>query len=151
MTTGELYNAMRYMGGNMVLDSLTMIGNGAKQIPQKLTGRELPAPKIQKEDARIQWNQPNAVIHNHIRGMHPFPCAWTTLNDKRVKIHCARLTNKGHTNLSPGEAIISIENLLFVGCSSGCIEITELQLEGKKRMTAAAFIQGQGAKIFQFV
>ncbi len=151
MTTGELYNAMRHMAGKMVLDSLTMIGNGAKQIPQKLTGRELPAPKIQKEDARIQWNQPNAVIHNHIRGMHPFPCAWTTLNDKRVKIHCARLTNTGHTNLSPGEAIISIENLLFVGCSSGCIEITELQLEGKKRMTAAAFIQGQGAKIFQFV
>ncbi|HAB89201.1 MAG TPA: methionyl-tRNA formyltransferase [Bacteroidetes bacterium] len=151
MTTGELYNAMRHMGGKMVLDSLAMIGSGAKQIAQSLTGKELPAPKIQKEDAHIQWDQINTVVHNHIRGMHPFPCAWTTLNDKRVKIHCARPTDKESTNLSPGEGFISIDNLLIIGCSSGCVEITELQLEGKKRMSAAAFVQGQGTKKIQFV
>lgn len=151
MTTGELYNAMRHMGGKMILDSLAMIGSGAEQIPQNLTGKELPAPKIQKEDARIQWDQINTTVHNHIRGMHPFPCAWTTLNDKRLKIHRVNRTSAGHTDLSPGQAVITKDNLLIVGCRSGCIEITELQLEGKKRMTAAAFIQGQGCKKIQFI
>ena len=151
MTTGELYNAMRHMGGKMVLDSLAMIGSGAEQTPQSLTGKELPAPKIQKEDARIQWDQINTAVHNHIRGMHPFPCAWTTLNDKRLKIHRANLTSAGHTNLLPGEAVITKDNLLIVGCQRGCVEITELQLEGKKRMTATAFNQGQGTKNIQFI
>ena len=151
MTTGELYNAMRHMGGKMVLDSLAMIGSGTKQIPQNLTGNELPAPKIHKEDAGIQWNQNNSVVHNHIRGMHPFPCAWTTLNDKRVKIHRALLTNVKHNDLSPGQAVITKDNLLHVVCLNGCIEIVELQLEGKKRMTASAFVQGQTDKLFQFI
>lgn len=151
MTTGELYNAMRHMGGKMVLDSLAMIGSGTKQIPQNLTGDELPAPKIHKEDARIQWNQNNSVVHNHIRGMHPFPCAWTTLYDKRVKIHRALLTNVKHNDLSPGQAVITKDNLLHVVCLNGCIEIVELQLEGKKRMTASAFVQGQTDKLFQFI
>lgn len=151
MTTGELYNALRHMGGKMILDSLAMIGSGTKQKPQNLTGNELPAPKIHKEDARIQWNQNNSVVHNHIRGMHPFPCAWTTLYDKRVKIHRALLTNVKHNDLSPGQAVISKDNVLHVGCLNGCVEILELQLEGKKRMTASAFVQGQTDKLFQFI
>ena len=151
MTTGELYNEMRHMGGKMVIDSLDMIGSGAEQIQQTMSGSELPAPKIQKEDARIQWNQSDVGVHNHIRGMHPFPCAWTTLNDKRVKIHCARITSIKYADISPGEAYASADNNLIVGCSSGYLEIVELQLEGKKRMAAAAFIQGQSAKRFQFI
>ena len=151
MTTGELYNAMRHMGGKMVLDSLAMIGSGAEQTPQSLTGKELSAPKIQKEDARIQWDEINTVVHNHIRGMHPFPCAWTTLNDKRLKIHRANLTSAEYTDLLPGQAVITKDNLLIVGCRIGCIEITELQLEGKKRMTATAFNQGQRGKKIQFI
>ena len=150
MTTGELYNAMRHMGGKMVLDSLAMIGSGAEQTPQNLTGNELPAPKIQKEDARIQWNQINISVHNHIRGMHPFPCAWTTLNNKRVKIHRANIYHQGSLNLNQGEAKVSEKNSLIVGCQEGLIEITELQVEGKKRMDTSAFIQGQNAKSFQF-
>ena len=83
--------------------------------------------------------------------MHPFPCAWTTLNDKRLKIHRANLTSAEYTDLLPGQAVITKDNLLIVGCRIGCIEITELQLEGKKRMTATAFNQGQGGKKIQFI
>ena len=66
-----------------------------------------------------------------------------TLNDKRVKIHRAALTNVKHNDLSPGQAVITKDNLLHVVCLNGCIEIVELQLEGKKDTTASAFVQGQ--------
>ena len=131
MTTGELYNAMRHMGGKMVLDSLAMIGSGNQTNTTKLNRQRITSTKIQKEDARIQWNQNNFVVHNHIRGMHPFPCAWTTLNDKRLKIHRANLTNVKHNDLLPGQAVITKDNLLMLD-ANGCIEIVELQLEGKK-------------------
>ena len=86
----------------------------------------------------IDWTRSAQDIHNHIRGLNPFPTAWTTLNGKSIKVHTSKCSET-NDNLRPGEVKI-IEKKLLVGTESTSIQLIGLQMEGKKRATALDFM-----------
>jgi methionyl-tRNA formyltransferase len=97
------------------------------------------APILKKEDGRIDWHRPGREILNRMRGFDPWPGAYTTLRGQRFQIWKAEI---GEVKLAPG-VLQSIDKKLYAGCGEGeSLELREVQLEGKKRMTAAAFLNG---------
>ena len=110
-------------------------------------GKELkPAPKIFKEDGLIDWNQEARTVYNMIRGFSPYPTAWTRLQnmnnntDLTLKIYISRISDEKST--SPGSINTDGKTFLKIQTLDYCIEIQELQLQGKKRMKVADFLRG---------
>jgi methionyl-tRNA formyltransferase len=103
------------------------------------------APKIFKDDCKIDWGRGGEQIHNLIRGLSPYPCAWTLLKsgDKKLtfKIYKAHF-EPGLHNLKPGHIQCEDKKQLKVACAGGFIFVKELQMEGKKRMETADLLRG---------
>lgn len=141
-TAGGLHDRMMHVGANLLVKTLADIQKGsAKAIEQDQVQQSklLPAPKIFKEDCLINWNDGLKKIHNHIRGLSPYPTAWSNFDDKTIKFFACTKTNK--TALLPG-TIETYDGRMFVSCSDGVLEILELQLAGKKRMKTSDFLRG---------
>ncbi len=100
-----------------------------------------PAPKIFRETCRIDWNQPTKKIYDFIRGLSPYPAAWTTLNGKAVKIYETEKEFTAH-NLQIGTIISDGKSTFKVATHDGYINVKALQLEGKKRMPVADLLRG---------
>lgn len=138
-TTGEIYNRLMHLGAALLLKTLQQIDEeNYEEIPQDLRKEARHAPKIFKEDCQIDWTKTAQEIHNHIRGLNPFPTATTSLDGKNIKIHTSKLTTQTK-NLQAGQIKIE-EKQLIVGTGSLPIQIIGLQMEGKKRSTALDFI-----------
>jgi methionyl-tRNA formyltransferase len=140
-TAGEVHDRMKEIGARLLvrtIDGLTA-GN-LEEIPQENTGNLRHAPKIFTETCRIDWNKPINDIYNLIRGLSPFPAAFTHLDGKILKIF--RSEKESNNSIQPpGEPVIDGSGLGFT-CSGGIIRVTELQLEGKKKMTTEEFLRG---------
>lgn len=148
-TAGSLHDKLMTIGGELVLKSLALIESSNYQlINQEELMSETPkhAPKIFKDNCRVDWNQSAQKIGQFIRGLSPYPGAWTQLIDKdKEEVKQLKIFNcsiyEAELDLKIGE--IKIENnQVFIGTSSGIIEITELQLEGKKKMKPKALLNG---------
>lgn len=140
-TIGEVYEKLMNIGAQLMVKTLSAINEGNyPQIEQDHITDIKHAPKIFKEDCKINWQKTADEIHNLVRGLSPYPAAWTLLDNKIVKIYS---TNKNtiEQNLAPGE-IYATKKEMWVGTGSTPIQVIELQLEGKKRMTAEQFLQG---------
>ena len=137
------------LGAGMVIETVDAIINGTvKTIPQDelLNGAEpTPAPKIFKDTCLIDWNRPATAIYNHIRGLSPYPAAWTQFNkedkDYQIKIYETSLPMDNSLNLQPGQIMVQ-NRKAFVGCSDGMLELKSIQLSGKKRMNVSDFLLG---------
>jgi methionyl-tRNA formyltransferase len=141
-TVGLVYDRLMTKGAGLVLKTVQAIAEGNyPAVPQDLSIPIKHAPKIFKETCEINWNQPAEAVRNFIRGLNPFPSAWTTLNGKTYKIHKATLVN---TSGGQGNQIMDTDNknYLHLRTADGWIAIDELQPEGKKRMTVAEFFRG---------
>ena len=144
-TTGEVYNRLMEMGGVTLVQTIHGLrNNNITPRPQPEKAKAKHAPKIQKEDAQINWNQPATEVHNFIRGMNPFPGAYTYLGDKLLKIARARVAlpedcPAGH---SPGTNFTDGKNYFCFQTAEGCISVLELQLEGKRKMSVEEFLRG---------
>jgi methionyl-tRNA formyltransferase len=138
---GSLYLRLMHLGADLVIRTLEGIQqNKLKPIPQVSHGQLHPAPKIFPEDCRINFEQPCAVVHNHVRGLAPVPGATTLFQGKQVKIlECRQLPD---VRLEAGIWQKHNQNRVIVGCKDGAIEILQLQPEGKKRMSASDFANG---------
>ncbi len=160
-TAGEVHDRMKEIGARLLVKTVAELATGSLQeIPQQsigkkqlaagkesaATGNQQPeqfkhAPKIFTETCKINWNQPIAAIYNLIRGLSPYPAAFTSLNDKNLKIYKAKKEN--HTSpKSPGSIETDNKTYLKFAGADGYIHITELQLEGKKKMTVEEFLRG---------
>jgi methionyl-tRNA formyltransferase len=135
---------MMHQGAGLVLGSVDLLLSGnAKLIPQD-DQKASHAPKIQHPDAHINWNADVDEVHNLVRGMSPFPGAWTLLDGFEWKILTASVISNvdqrpiGHLSLD--------NKKLIVQAKGGELEISEVQLEGKKRMNAREFINGYKIK-----
>lgn len=148
---GALHDRLMVAGGEVVLETLKLIetGNLEVQIQDNILPDKTllnPAPKIFKTDCRINWAEPCIKIHNRVRGLSPFPGAFSNLVMdheiiKQVKIfRTSYILNYG--TRSPGTIITDHKNLFSVAAGDGIISIEELQLEGKRRMNAAEFLRG---------
>jgi methionyl-tRNA formyltransferase len=141
-TAGDLHDAMMERGADLVLDTVMAIeSNAVRPQPQDEKAFLHPAPKIFKEDCRIDWARPASALYNFVRGLSPYPTAWTTLNGKVLKIF--KVTEGDHEIAGkPGTLHLDGKNELWVRCGEGCLRIDALQIEGKKRMETAAFLLG---------
>jgi methionyl-tRNA formyltransferase len=141
-TVGELYERLMSKGGALVLKTVQAIAAGSyPATPQDLSIPARHAPKIFKETCEINWNQPAEAVRKFLRGLNPFPTAWTTLNGKPYKIYKASLVSTGG---GAGNQMMDTDqkNYLHLRTADGWIAIDELQPEGKKRMTVAEFFRG---------
>ncbi len=143
MTAGDLHDALSKIGSQAVLDTVQLIEKGNVNPQQQDNSSASPAPKIFKETCRIDWNQPVRKIHNFVRGLSPYPAAWTVHNDKQLKIFRSKNseTKIQNSEFNPGSIVID-NNKIFVRTADGMIEILELQKEGKKRMNTEEFLRG---------
>jgi len=144
-TAGDLHDRLMAKGAGLLVKTVKAVESGRyTENPQEhLTeGMELKhAPKIFKEDCNIDWNQPAETIYNLIRGLSPYPTAYTTLNDKMLKVFGAEY-ELVETNEQPGEFFSDNRNFLKVSATDGFVHLTDVQLEGKKRMGIEEFLRG---------
>ncbi|MEM7135548.1 MAG: methionyl-tRNA formyltransferase [Myxococcota bacterium] len=105
------------------------------------------APLLDKTHGRIDWDQSADRVHNQIRGMNPWPGAYTELTGRRIKIYRAQPSTLDPTPAVPGEVIALDPEGVLVACSEGTIELQELQESGRKKLGARAFISGRSVKV----
>ena len=141
-TAGELHDRMKEIGADLILKTINGLGEGTlKETPQEQLSTLLHAPKIFTETCKIDWTKKAEDIYNLIRGLSPYPAAFTFLKDKKLKIYKVEkeITD---TNKSRGEISTDYKTYLKFCCSNGFISVKELQLEGKKKMNIEDFLRG---------
>lgn len=141
---GIIHDKLSVLGAETVLETIRMIEKGNVELKVQNDSEATSAPKIYKKDCLINWNSDENMIFNLIRGLSPYPAAFTKFKGRNVKIYKARRTGED-LKISPGKIEIQSKRLL-AGTGSGAIEILELQLEGKKRIHANEFINGLNDK-----
>ncbi|HRE41753.1 MAG TPA: methionyl-tRNA formyltransferase [Ignavibacteria bacterium] len=146
---GELYNELKFVGAELVLETVKIIESGEVKLKKQSDEVSTNAPKIFKEFCRINWEDTQENIYNKIRGLSPIPGAWTTYENKTLKIFKSQKTDIESTK-QYGETEVSEEGL-FVNTLDKKIKIIELQKEGKKRITASEYIKGLQIKNFKFI
>ena len=147
-TAGEVHDRMMMLGADAVLETVRRIDAGPVETQTQDDSLATPAPKIFPDDCRIPWDQPAEAVHNHIRGLSPYPGAWTHHNQTHhnqthhgemlLKLYRTRRATGSGT---PG-AVIEAGSRLLVACGEGAVEVVELQQQGRRRMDAAAFLNG---------
>lgn len=143
---GTVYDRLMNLGADMVSETVLNIEAGTIRPKPQPEGEFIAAPKIFKEDCIINWNRPAVEIHNQVRGLSPYPCAFSPLTAERhngmdTKIYTTRLTEEPVGDTKPG--VVKVEGRrMYVATSDNWLEITELQPAGKKRMEASTFLLG---------
>lgn len=139
-TFGEVYEKLSGIGAKLVLETVGEIEKGEVKIMEQKDEHSSPAPKIFKDDCKIDWSKKSEGIHNFVRGLSPHPAAFTTIDGKVLKIY---LTNKTEVKSKSDSGVLLKEGKkLFVNTKDNMLEVLELQLEGKKRMKAIDFLNG---------
>lgn len=139
MTGSELHDILAAQGAQLIVKTLEALENGtAQRVPQQ--GESCYASMISKEELKLDFTKPAGVVHNFIRAMSSAPCAYTTLDGKRLKVYGARLGGQAQ-----GAAGTIADPARFaVVCGDGrCVELCDIQLEGAKRMPLEAFLRGK--------
>ncbi|GET32202.1 methionyl-tRNA formyltransferase [Prolixibacter bellariivorans] len=161
-TVGDLHDKLMEVGAQLVMRTVDALAEGtAKGIAQDVLiargAAVKPAPKIFKDDCRIDWSKPGTQIHNLIRGLSPYPASWTVFREndgeKEIPIKIYRARFEKHDDVAtPGTVIVPNRKELKIACQDGFVSITELQMAGKKRMNIADFLRGfQNAEQFHAI
>ncbi len=141
-TAGELHDRLMHAGANLVVKTLEQVLQGDyEEIPQQTSESTKHAPKIFKDDCRINWTKTTEQIYNLIRGLSPYPAAFTTLDDRTLKIFQTEKNTVAHEHF-PGFIDSDGKTYLNYYTSDGYLSIKDLQLEGKKRMQIEEFLRG---------
>ena len=142
---GTIHDRLMEIGAECVVHTVESIIDGTLKTEPQPEGEFIPAPKIFKEDCKIDWNKSATEIFNHIRGLSPYPAAWCKMMDINGKEIDVKIFEAKPVNLEskeePGSVRIS-DKKLFVASGNGWLEILSLQPAGKKRMEASAFLLG---------
>jgi methionyl-tRNA formyltransferase len=156
MTVGELHDALQEIGAQLTLQTCNALAEGSispqPQIP--ITGKRALAPKLFKENTRIDWRLPAAELHNLIRGLDPYPAAWCTLWSEQkeawvqFKIFNASVAEVSCTRQDGPEG--HKDGIIFPCGEGSTLLIKEIQMEGKKRMDAKAFMAGNELSAFRY-
>ena len=140
-TFENVWNSLNKISPEFVINTLELILKKKTNIIDDLTIKESFAPKILKKELKINWSEPNCIIHNKVRAFYPFTSMYTFLGNKRIKILKTIISDYVDDHSKIGEIII-IENKLIVKCGVGFIEISMLQPDSKKEMKSIDFING---------
>jgi methionyl-tRNA formyltransferase len=142
-TAGTLHDRLMERGADLVLKTVRAIETGDyTPTPQRQTDDLKPAPKLSRDSTRIDWNQPAHTILNFVRGLSPYPAAWTMINDRFFKVYAVSVANDSPFAAEPGQAWTDEKKQIRVRAADGWLSIDSLQAEGKRRMTAEEFLRG---------
>ena len=140
MTAGQLHDALAQLGARLMPVALAAAERGALSLTPQPEAGVTYAEKISKSETRIDWSKPAHEVHNHIRGLSPFPGAWFELAGVRVKAL--------RTTLAQGAGIpgTALDDKLTIACGGGAVRLVQVQRAGKQPMEAADFLRGTAVK-----
>lgn len=151
-TTGDVHDRLMHIGAQLLEDTVRLVMDGAaKTVAQdQLSEPTTHAPKLNKENTRIDWTKSAAALYNFVRGLYPYPSAWCELtfpgheNPITCKVHAAEVLSaqEQHTSLAAGTVLLTGRKYIDVVCGSGVLRLLMIQPAGKKCMAAADFING---------
>ena len=144
-TAGSLLHTLSSIGSEILIKTINDIGkNIIKSYPQTWNESYCLAPKLTSENCKIDWNNPSEKIEALIRGLNPYPLAWTVLNKGtgklKTKIHSAIIHNS-MLRRKPGEILVK-DKKLYVATKNGYLRLTELQIENRKKLTDQSLLNG---------
>jgi methionyl-tRNA formyltransferase len=140
MTAGDLHDALATLGAALMPRALAAAERGSLTLtPQPQEGVTYAA-KISKDETRIDWTKPAREVHNHLRGLSPFPGAWFELDGVRIK---ALRSTLAAGSSRPGTAL---DDNLTIACGDGALRLTQVQRAGKQPMNAQDFLRGTAVK-----
>ncbi|RCL75246.1 MAG: methionyl-tRNA formyltransferase [Flavobacteriales bacterium] len=159
MSAGELHDKLMHVGADLMNDTLTDLSNGKLESKNQNEDEGLAlnaAPKIFKEDCQIQWANTLKTNYNKIRGLSPYPGAWSVLKSKSknknisFKFFDCRKTNMPVPTEAVGQ-LLEVNNGILFPCSDFYILVVELQMEGKRRMNYKDFLAGNSIEDFEII
>ncbi|WP_126402221.1 methionyl-tRNA formyltransferase [Blastochloris tepida] len=144
-TAGDVHDRMMALGADLMVRALAALERGGLAFTPQAEQGVTYARKIEKAETRIDWSRPAPEVHNHIRGLAPFPGAWFELDGVRVKVLRSTLAE------GTGEPGTALDDRLTIACGTGAVRLIDLQRAGKAPMAADAFLRGTpvsaGAKV----
>ncbi|MED4581799.1 methionyl-tRNA formyltransferase [Brevibacillus choshinensis] len=146
-TVGSLHDKLAAAGSSLLIDTVPRLLAGELEAEVQDHAAATFAPNIKRTDERIDWTRTAEQIYNQVRGLNPWPVAFTTHGGKVWKIWWVEKQASDNNGQEAGTIIAREEDGLVVACGSGAVKITELQPEGKKRMSALDFLRGAGNSI----
>ena len=155
-TAGTVHDKMMVLGARLVVKTVKAIEDGeVKALPQSNDESQLKhAPKIFKDDCRIDWQKDAQTIRNHIRGLSPYPTAWTEFvmkNGKQISCKVFFADSNEGKKLDAGQLESDNKTYLSIGTGNGVLDLTQLQLAGKKRMTIEELLRGFDTEQIDFI
>ncbi|NLV52065.1 MAG: methionyl-tRNA formyltransferase [Bacteroidales bacterium] len=141
----DVHDRLMTLSGQLVKETVdNLLAGSVTSIPQEMFKDVplIPAPKIFRDTCRIDWHQPLKRIYNFIRGLSPYPAAWTTLNGKSIKIYQATKEPASNISLLPGTILTDEKTYLKVAVPDGLLNLQVIQIEGKKRMPVIDLLRG---------
>ena len=142
-TAGQLLDRLAVLGADLLSKTLTRFENGKVPAAAQNEAEVSYAPMLDKTMCPIDWTKTAQQVHNHVRGLHPWPVATMELEGKTFKVHATKVV-EGSGN--PGEILGLTKTGLRIACGEGAIEILSLQAEGGKRMAAPDYFRGHPLK-----
>ena len=139
-TAGELHDRLAVLGRETMEETLRQLCAGTLQREVQDDTRSTYAPMMKKEDGRIDWSRSALDVHNLVRGLDPWPGAYTSLDGELLKL--ARTTPQDNGDAPPGTVIAADRDGVRIACGNGSLLVRELQLAGRKRLAAADFLRG---------
>jgi methionyl-tRNA formyltransferase len=140
MTAGELHDVLARLGADLMLRALAAAERGSLALTPQPEKGVTYAGKISKNETRIDWAKPWKQVHDHVRGLSPFPGAWFEVDGVRIK---ALRSTKGNGSGPPGTAL---DDRLTIACGAGAVRLTQVQRAGKQPMSADEFLRGTPVK-----
>jgi methionyl-tRNA formyltransferase len=140
-TTGSVYNRLMKLGAETVLKTVELIEKEEVIMQPQNEALVCKAPKLKTENTEINFNQSAESIRNFIRGLNPYPIAWTTFAGKKLKVFKGKAEVVKH-DVAPGEFETDQKKYLRFATADGWIYLEDLQLQGKKRMDINSFLNG---------
>lgn len=140
-TTPQLYERLSALGGETMVEVLDALARGNAEGRVQDSSGATRAPKLKKEEARIDWQLSDTAIYNRIRAFKPFPGTWTLLEGKRLGVEwgepfvCA-------SDAAPGTVVSAGDDGLVVRCGEGCLRLMQVRPEGKRSMSVGDFLRG---------
>ena len=136
MTAGDLHDALARLGADLMLRAIAAAERGSLSLTPQPAAGVTYAAKIGKDETRIDWTKPWRDVHNHIRGLSPYPGAWFEIGGVRVK---ALRSTKGE---GKGVPCTALDGSLTIACGDGAVRLTQVQRAGRQPMAAEEFLRG---------
>jgi methionyl-tRNA formyltransferase len=143
-TAGELGERLARLGADLVAAWLPTYVAGRCALEAQDDARATLAPMLDKAHGRIDWTKSATAVHDHVRGMSPWPGAFTMSRGKTLKVRVTRVINGSAPGAVPGQVVVADKSRVMVACGEACVDLVTVQPEGKRPISGAAWVMGRG-------